>query len=329
MVGALVRKQVNNRNQEVLAISDETIAEFAEDIVLDLPRKKTKLVIVGGKAITNDDLEWEFSLHTDGILNSEELTLIPELSTRRYQQELHPLKERLITSLIERKILHRFIDTETNFDVTSESRLKECQSIWQESLQSTSFFNQSSQDRERLKERLCERSIITQYLDEEVFPNIVIKRSEVEDYYRSNPNEFNLPERVLIKHVVLPSESDARRVRGRINRQNFAQIAKEVSISAEAESGGVLGPFARGEMPPVFEGAFSMRRGDISDVLKSTYGFHIILLEEKFGKEQLGLVDAAPKIREKILKLRREIAYEKLVDTALNTIEVKSPRPIW
>ena len=112
---------------------------------------------------------------------------------------------------------------------------------------------------------------------------------EVERYYTENLKKFEQPERVKIRQIVLPSEREAKRVRGKIKSNNFEELARKYSITPESEKGGLLGPFSKGQMPRVFDVAFSMRLGEVRGILKSTYGFHIIKIEEKMKPRKLSL----------------------------------------
>ena len=112
------------------------------------------------------------------------------------------------------------------------------------------------------------------------FSNVIVSDREIEAFYRNNIKSFQHGKRVVIRQIVLASESEAKRVRHRVRNHNFERYAREKSITPEAVDGGLLGPFEKGEMPRIFDVAFSMGRGEIKGILKSTYGFHIIKLEK-------------------------------------------------
>ena len=78
-----------------------------------------------------------------------------------------------------------------------------------------------------------------------------------------------------------------------------------------------------------FDIAFRMSRGQIYGILKSTYGFHLILLEKKIKKRDLSLAEATPIIRRKLLKKRQAEEFRKWVDLAQNSVSVRIPKPLW
>ncbi len=121
----------------------------------------------------------------------------------------------------------------------------------------------------------------------------------------------------------------ARKIRGQINVQNFAALAREYSITPEAASGGQLGPFTQKAMPAVFEIAFHMKEHAISEVVKSDYGYHIITVVKSLPHRRLTLAEARPAVTERLKKAKQEDAYKRLVDRALTSVVVQTPKQLW
>jgi parvulin-like peptidyl-prolyl isomerase len=95
---------------------------------------------------------------------------------------------------------------------------------------------------------------------------------------------------IRARHILVETEDEANAVLERLNQgEDFATVAMEVSQDTlSAELGGDLGWFARGDMVPDFEeAAFDLPVGEISDVVETTYGFHIILVEERDEDKEL------------------------------------------
>jgi hypothetical protein len=284
------------------------------------------VLYVGKMPITQEDIEWEFDMHTKGLVEGEDLTPIPNIEVT--DKMLDPLRERLMSDLIERKLLFQYIKQDNSFNLDEPARYTDCLEQWQQALRVNPDWFISDASRERLKSRLCEKSIIMQYLDERVFHDIVVTDTEIKDYYENHPEEFKEPKKVVIRQVVLASEREAKRVRARLTYHNFEEMAREVSITPEAENGGLLGPFAKGEMPPVFDVAFTMRRGEIRGILKSTYGFHLIRLDKKIPSVKLSLKEVEPRIKRLLKRQKQEEEYQQWVEMALNEVSIKSPRAL-
>ncbi len=286
---------------------------------------QSEIVSVGNDPITREDLEFEYHLHTLGVFNESDLTPIPDLGGR-YDDELDALRATLMRTIVERKILYLFVKMDKSFNAEDPKRLEACEKGLKEAIEAKLEVLKSEKNKNRLKTRLCEESIVKQYLEEKVFSAISVTEQEAVEYFKNNRNEFFHPQKVLISQIVLADEKQAKKVRNKIKKYNFAALAKQYSITPEAEQGGKLGPFSKQAMPRVFDVAFSMRPGQISDILKSTYGFHIIRLERKYKKRELSLEEAAPSIKKFLTHQKKEEEYRKWVELALNSINVKPPK---
>ncbi len=301
-------------------------------------------VSVGDFLITREDIEWEYQYymqqltdlgsldHDEGNGKSDaedENRISQEKGQTPSGQEQKPIIElynKILSQLIERKLLYQFLSRDVHFDLNDPARFTSCLQEWQKTVDSQAVFFRDEKPRNYLKAMLCEQNILQQYVNERILAAIHFTDEETRSYYEEHKAEFSQPARVTIRQVVLASENEAKKIRARITSQNFANIAKEASISPEAEVGGLLGPFAKGEMPSLFDISFDMAPGEIQGILKSTYGFHIIMLEKKFAKAQLGWEAARAQIEKKLSRKREEEEYKKWVEMALNNIQIKSSR---
>lgn len=229
---------------------------------------------------------------TDGEPSTPGSSNLADLAVSDHK--LTPLRTEITSNIIERKLLYHYLQLDSRFRFSDPRRYTACMEEWTRVAGSIPL----SEDRERLKSQLCEKSIVKQYVDEVLFKKIAISPDEIKAYYEEHKKEFSLPERVLIRQIVLPSEKEAKKIAYKITSRNFVHYAKTRSITPEAANGGRLGPFARGQMPRIFDVAFTMRRGEIRRILKSTYGFHIIYLERKYPKRQLSQKQAEQQIIE-------------------------------
>lgn len=87
-----------------------------------------------------------------------------------------------------------------------------------------------------------------------------------------------MPNTVHCAHILVNTEKEAKAVLERLkNGEKFANIAKEVSLCPSRKRGGDLGTFGRGKMVREFEkAAFALQKGQISPVVKTKYGYHVI-----------------------------------------------------
>lgn len=301
-----------------------------EDLGADATAFSTKatLVFVGEHPISSEDLDWEYRLHTVDLKPSEQMTPIPDYG-EKVEQYLTPLKETLLAGMIERKLLFQFIGQDADFNINNAVRFTNCLKEWQDTTKTSKEFLKTARDRERLKTRLCEQSILFQYLDEKIYPRAKVSEQEILDYFNNHKNEFSRGPQVILRQILSATEGDAKKVMAKVNTNNFEEMARELSIAPEADKGGLLGPFTEPQLPHLFEVAFSMRTGEIRGILKSPYGFHIVKLEKKIPRTTLGFREAEPRIREILLKKKREEEFQKWVEVALSAIHVRTPRPFW
>lgn len=87
-----------------------------------------------------------------------------------------------------------------------------------------------------------------------------------------------MPDKVHCAHILVKSESEAKAVLERLKKgERFGAIAQQASRCPSAERGGDLGTFTRGKMVKEFENAaFALKKGEVSGVVKTQFGYHII-----------------------------------------------------
>jgi peptidyl-prolyl cis-trans isomerase C len=166
-------------------------------------------------------------------------------------------------------------------------------------------------DFEKWKSDVWEDLMIERLISREVNHNVSVASSDVRNYYASNPQEFEKPERVRARQIVSATEAEARAVMGLLQtKKDFAALAREKSNAPEAERGGDLGYFARGEMPAEFDVVFGLTIGSISDIVKSPYGFHIFKLEDRRRAGKVSLEEAYQGIAEKLKRTKEDMRYK-------------------
>jgi peptidyl-prolyl cis-trans isomerase C len=167
-------------------------------------------------------------------------------------------------------------------------------------------------DYEKWKADIWEDIMIERLLARDVNRRVSVSPSEIRRYYEANPQEFEKPEQVRVRQIVVASEEEARKVLDQLQTGNadFASLARQKSTAPEAEKGGDLGYFAMGEMPAEFNVVFGLPKGGISGIVKSPYGYHIFKLEDrrKAGKESLE--DSRKEITEKLRRMKEDERFK-------------------
>lgn len=134
---------------------------------------------------------------------------------------------------------------------------------------------------------------------------------EIDAYYAAHRSDFDRPAQVRARQIVVADQAAGERVLAQLRKgEPFNEVAKRVSLSPDAAQGGDLGFFGRDEMPPEFEAVFDLPMGKVSPLVKSDYGHHLFLVEEKRPAARLSREDAAREIRALLEAERRETVYQ-------------------
>lgn len=151
---------------------------------------------------------------------------------------------------------------------------------------------------------LFETLLIEKYTFEAI-KDIEAKEEEIKEYYDLHKRDFLLPERVKVSQILLATEENAVEVLERLkdsSEEAFRKAALEESTGTEASKGGEMGLFEMGQLPFEMDKViFSLKEGELSPVVESTYGYHIFRLDAKYGPELVSEEKAAPSIKVKIL----------------------------
>lgn len=139
---------------------------------------------------------------------------------------------------------------------------------------------------------------------------------EVSKHFIRNEEDYEVPEQVKAAMILVATKEEADKVKERLAAgEDFAELAKELSISPEAMSGGELGVFSLGEMPKEFEEiVFKIPLRVPSEVVKTGYGYHIFLVRERKKGRKLRFENVKTDIK---AKLMAELADQRLMEWIL------------
>src|SRR5215469_13318204 len=121
-------------------------------------------------------------------------------------------------------------------------------------------------------------------IDKAVGKDVHVTDAQIKQYYDKNHAAFDKPEQVKARHILVPDLKTADKVEADLKSgKDFAAEAKQYSMDpGSKDKGGELGTFRRGQMVPAFDqAAFSLPVGQVSAPVKSPFGYHIIVVEEK------------------------------------------------
>ena len=183
-------------------------------------------------------------------------------------------------------------------------------------------------DNKKRFERPVQRKVRFITLTPQLFASAVsVGDREVERYYQQNSSRYETGDQLAASHILFKTgpDTDEEAVRKKAEAvlalakggADFAELARQHSEDTSAENGGDLGLFGRGQMVPEFEAAaFALQEGQISDLVRSTYGFHIIKLNGREAAFIRPLDSVRDEIRNTITQEKARDKMEKAVDSA-------------
>ena len=183
-------------------------------------------------------------------------------------------------------------------------------------------------DNKKRFERPVQRKVRFITLTPQLFASAVsVGDREVERYYQQNSSRYETGDQLAASHILFKTgpDTDEEAVRKKAEAvlalakggADFAELARQHSEDTSAENGGDLGLFGRGQMVPEFEAAaFALQEGQISDLVRSTYGFHIIKLNGREAAFIRPLDSMRDEIRNTITQEKARDKMEKAVDSA-------------
>ena len=165
--------------------------------------------------------------------------------------------------------------------------------------------------------------------------NINITGDDIQDYYEANLEEFGTDKTVEARHILIKidREADPEAVEEGRNKaidilkkaregKDFGELARQYSACPSKDNGGRLGAFKKEAMvKPFADMAFSMKAGEISEPVRTRFGWHIIKVEKINEESTLSLEEAKKSIRKKLTDIRaNDYAYneaEAVYDAAI------------
>ncbi len=246
------------------------------------------LAELGDMKITSDDLEAAISLY-------------PEIHRKRLNTDFASRK-RILQDLVMNTILSKQAK-ESGFDKNEEIQ--------------------------KQLEYVKNTFIAKKYMDDILFKGVEIDDIAAKSYYENNKKNFTMPERVRAKHILIKVRKDASKdeidekktkIKGLLEKikggEKFEDLARKFSEDVKTKmKGGDLGFFPKGRMAPEFDKAvFSLNKGEVSDPVKTKFGFHIIKVEDKKPASIIPFDKIKQRVKSKALRERKEKKTSEFMD---------------
>jgi len=142
------------------------------------------------------------------------------------------------------------------------------------------------------------------------------KEEDVVNFYYANQSGHMTPEFMRVSHILMTSREDADDILEKLSSgADFEQLAKAKSVDPTARNGGDIGYFAKGQLMPKFENACSaLNIGEISGVVRTKLGYHVIKLTDRKKPELKPIEEVSDSIKAKLHSLKREKLFDDMID---------------
>ena len=275
-----------------------------------------KVAVVNGTVISQEQFDREM-IPVQEVIKAKGKSLS--------DKEMAAVKQQLLDKIIKNELLYQecqknhveVTDTEVNQKVDSTKSKFASDADFQQRLKELNT-------NEDLYRSQIKRELAIQHLINQKFKPTVTDQ-EVKAYYDDNPDKFKQASQVKASHILIKVDSTAaqaqkdaakKEIEGLLKRvksgEDFAAVAKEKSQCPSSANGGDLGFFSKGQMVKPFEdAAFSMKPGEISDIVETQFGYHIIKVTDKKDEKTIGFDEAKEDIRKTIGREKIANSYNK------------------
>jgi parvulin-like peptidyl-prolyl isomerase len=232
-------------------------------------------------------------------------------------QTLAYVKNSVTEQLVNSILLYQHAQ-EKNITISESDINEEIEKI-KNSFETESDFNdaikRSNLTLNQLKDDIRRQLMIGEVIEQEN-DKVEVTEEEISKYYEEHKDYFFEPEKRKIRHILVEDKEEAQKILNQIKdgMVDFEKAAREKSICPSSEQDGDLGYITRGQMVKEFETvAFSLEAGEISEVVKTEYGYHIIRCEDIQEEHQQTFEEAKGTIKENLRSQKENSAIEALL----------------
>ncbi len=277
---------------------------------------------VNGKEITRKEVEQA----VEALIAQHKDQIPPD----QMEQARLSLSKQMMENLVNKNLLLQEADNqgvEADPEKT-EARFKEITQRFSSPEEIQQVFSSMGLSEDSFRQELTENLKIESLLATQVQPVPAVTSSDVDEFYQANPENFKSPEKVEASHILItvnpgtPPEIrtqkrlETARLRGEIDKgADFAQLAQQHSDCPSKSQGGNLGYFERGKMvKPFEEAAFNGKQGDITEVVETQFGYHLIKITGRQEAQDIPLEQVRDEVSSFLKEQNKEEAIKIYVD---------------
>jgi len=173
--------------------------------------------------------------------------------------------------------------------------------------------------------KMTEQILVQALIEREILNKVKVNDEEVLEYYEQNKDSFTEKEQVHLYNILLETEEEAQNVLEQLKAgEDFSEIAIEKSTGPSAAQGGDLGYLAKGTIiPEIEEVVFALELEELSEVIKTDFGFHILKITEKKPESVKTLEEVKEDIIQTLLPDKQKEAFENLLEELKGKAEIE------
>jgi peptidyl-prolyl cis-trans isomerase SurA len=222
---------------------------------------------------------------------------------RELETNVKAAQERLLLDMINEELLVQQAELTYDMDKYYERLRRDFMKINEVATEAklAEMLEQEGTTLDEFRRLLIRSNVPPDVVSFEVTRKLSVSPQEVQDYYDTHRDEFAVPGEVALREIVILDQdrgNDAARamvdaILSRIAAgEAFASVAETQSESPSREKGGLVGPYAKGELAPALEAqAFALPVGSVGEPIETSYGFHLIQVESRTDATFTGLED--------------------------------------
>ncbi len=295
---------------------------------------RDKVAIVNGESISKAEFDREVDNFRNKLLRS---------GRSADGMQMIAIKTRILENMINRELLYQE-SKKQGIKVDDQVVNKKFQEVKSQFPDEASFkkaLKDANFSEASIKNQLKRAIAIDKFIQEKFSANINITDKEAREYYDANPDTFMRPEQVKASHILIKVSPDADKatkekarkqleaIQKKLKKgEDFATLARQYSQGPSKDRGGDLGYFGKGQMVKPFEDvAFSLKVGEVSDIVETQFGYHLIKVTDKKPagkvpfeeiKDRLKTFLKEKKVQEQVIayidKVKKSAKIERLLD---------------
>lgn len=176
-----------------------------------------------------------------------------------------------------------------------------------------------------LIETARQKIVVAKLIELEIDQKISVGPEESMLYYESHKDEFLTPLLLRASNILVKTEEEARQIHKELTAGgDFEEMARKRSLDAAAPRGGDVGFFQKGQFVPEFEeAAFSLKKGALSDVVKTRFGYHVVKLTDRVEPQSRDFKSVKKMIEDRLLKEKRTAQFKRMVTGLKGGVQIQ------